>query len=144
MRREAALKSRKEAYVHGKALVGETDDRLPKQRFPPAVVRLDNEQLQFHHIRGGGPRHKNESVHVIKAFLSAKIHLHLVTLSPPRRWKRNSVLFRSRLVARDPIIRVRVCIIDQSERNTRNRSERRRSLSLPTTERKKKKKEMRY
>lgn len=33
----------------------------PKQRFPPAVVRLDYEQLQFHHIRGRSPRHTNDS-----------------------------------------------------------------------------------
>lgn len=34
---------------------------VTKQRFPPAVVRLDNEQLQFHHIRGRSPKHTNES-----------------------------------------------------------------------------------
>jgi len=35
--------------------------RSPEQRFPPAVVRLDDEQLQFHHIRGRGPRHTSKS-----------------------------------------------------------------------------------
>lgn len=47
---KTALEDRKKAYAYGEVLVGETDDRLPKQRFPPAIVRLDNEQLQFHHV----------------------------------------------------------------------------------------------
>lgn len=106
---------------------GKTDDRLPKQCFPPAIVRLDNEQLQFHHICGGDSMDKNKSVHVIRASPTAKIHLRYFLLLAG-----GSVilLFRSRLFARDPIIRVQVCTIDQLERNTRNRSERRRFFSF--------------
>jgi len=37
--------------------------RSPEQRFPPTVIRLDDEQLQFHHICGRGPRHTSKAVH---------------------------------------------------------------------------------
>jgi len=37
------------------------NNSLPKQRFPPTVVRLDDKQLQFHHICGRGPSHTNKS-----------------------------------------------------------------------------------
>jgi len=113
--------------------------RSPEQRFPPTVIRLDDEQLQFHHICGRGPRHTSKAVHAWEP-------LSRLPGRAGRRTGEEVVLPRllllllrgggaccalrvlgSLLTARDPIIRAGD--IDQS-RATRRSETRIRSLAL--------------
>lgn len=72
------------------------DDRImrnvTKQCFPPAIVRLDNEQLQFHHICEGDSSIKNKSTDCTWGFSLDENPPPPPTLSSLRRRKRNSVI----------------------------------------------------